>query len=117
MAGTITFGGVGSGLDTESIVSGLVKASQGPITAMKSQVTSLTAANTSLSNIASLLGKLQTALEAVDETKEIGSYTASSSNTGVVASANGSALPGSYSVTVSKLASEQRSYSNGSASS
>ena len=113
MTGTISFGGVGSGLDTESIVSGLVKASQGPLSAMKAQASGITAANTSLSNIASLLGKLQTALEAVDETKELGSYAASSSNTAVVATANGAALPGSYNVTVSKLAAEQRSYSDG----
>ena len=113
MTGTITFGGVGSGLDTESIVTGLVKASQGPIAAMKAQGSSLTAANTSLSNIASLLGKLQTALEAVDETKELGSYAASSSNPAIVASANGSALPGNYNVSVTSLASEQRSYSDG----
>lgn len=113
MTGTISFGGVGSGLDTESIVSGLVKASQGPLSAMKSQASSLTAANTSLSSVASLLGKLQTALEAVDETKELGSYAASSSNPAVVATANGSALPGSYNITVDKLASEQRSYSDG----
>jgi flagellar hook-associated protein 2 len=117
MTGTITFGGVGSGLDTESIVSGLVKASQGPLTAMKAQASGITAANTSLSNIASLLGKLQTALEAVDETKEIGSYSASSSNPAIIASATGAALPGSYSISVGKLAAEQRTYSNGVASS
>ena len=110
---TVTFGGVGSGLDTESIVTGLVNASQGPLKQIKSQATGLTTVNTSLSTIASLLGKLQTALEAVDEVKEVGSYAASSSSTAIVASATGSASPGSYQISVDRLASEQRSYSNG----
>ena len=117
MSGTITFGGVGSGLDTESIVTGLVKASQGPLTAMKSQASGITAANTSLSQISTLLSKLQTALEAVDETKEIGSYSASSSSSAIVTSATGAALPGSYAISVDRLATEQRTYSDGNASS
>jgi flagellar hook-associated protein 2 len=117
MTGTITFGGVGSGLDTESIVSGLVTASQGPLNALKQKQTDQTAANTSLSAIGTLLGKLQTALEAVDETREVGSYAASSSSSSIVASANGSALPGTYQISVGSLASEQRTYSDPQASS
>lgn len=112
MAGTITFGGVGSGLDTESIVTGLVTASQGPLTALKQKQTDATAANTSLSAIGTLLGKLQTALEAVDETREVGSYAATSSSAAVAVSANGNALPGSYQISVGSLAAEQRSYSD-----
>ena len=42
---TITFGGVGSGLDTESIVTGLVKASQGPLNQIKAQAVGLTGAS------------------------------------------------------------------------
>jgi flagellar hook-associated protein 2 len=117
MTGTITFGGVGSGIDTESIVSGLVKASQGPLDAQKSQASSLTSANSSLTQIGSLLGKLQTALEAVDETRDVGSYTASSSSSAIIATATGNALPGAYQVSVDKLAAEQRTYSNGYAAS
>jgi flagellar hook-associated protein 2 len=98
-------------------VTGLVKASQGPLNQIKAQSIGLTSANSSLSNIASLLGKLQTALEAVDEVKEVGSYSASSSSTAIVATATGAASPGSYQISVDSLASEQRSYSNGFASS
>jgi len=43
---TITFGGVGSGLDTESIVTGLVNASKGPLTQIQTQASGLTSANT-----------------------------------------------------------------------
>ena len=117
MAGTISFGGVGSGLDTESIVNGLVTASQVPLTNMKTKQTTLQGANTALSSIGTLLGKLQTSLEAVDETREVGSYSATSSDSSVVATANGAALPGNYQVSVDSLASEQRTYSDPQASS
>jgi flagellar hook-associated protein 2 len=112
MAGTISFGGVGSGMDTESIVTGLVNASKEPLNAMKSRATSLSSATSTLSKIASLMGKLKTALEGVDETREIGSFKTSSSGTAVVASATGNATPGSYAISVDQLASEQRTYSN-----
>jgi flagellar hook-associated protein 2 len=113
MAGTISFGGVGSGMDTESIVTGLVNASRGAQDAMKARQGFLTSATSALSTVSSLLGKLKTALEGVDEAREVGSYTASSSNAAIVASASGTASPGSFAVSVQALASEQRSYSNG----
>jgi flagellar hook-associated protein 2 len=113
MAGTISFGGVGSGMDTESIVTGLVNASKEPLNAMKSRASSISSATSTLSKIGSLMGKLKTALEAVDETREVGSYKTSSSGTAVVANASGNALPGSYAITVSHLAAEQRTYSGG----
>ncbi|HTQ03414.1 MAG TPA: flagellar filament capping protein FliD [Polyangiaceae bacterium] len=115
--GTIAFGGVGSGLDTTSIVNGLVQASQGPLTALQTKQTNLQAANTSISSIGTLLGTLQTALQSVDETREVGSYAATSSSSSIVATANGAALPGTYSVSVGSLASEQRTYSDPQASS
>jgi flagellar hook-associated protein 2 len=117
MAGTISFGGVGSGMDTEAIVTGLVNASRGTQDAMKARKGFLSSATSALSTVSSLLGKLKTALEGVDEAREVGSYTASSSNAAIVASANGTAAPGSFAISVQSLASEQRSYSNGYASS
>jgi flagellar hook-associated protein 2 len=117
MAGTISFGGVGSGMDTESIVTGLVNASRGAQDAMKARQGFLTSATSALSTVSSLLGKLKTALEGVDEAREVGSYTASSSNAAIAASASGTASPGSFSISVQSLAAEQRSYSNGYASS
>ena len=117
MAGTISFGGVGSGMDTESIVTGLVNASRGAQDAMKARQGFLTSATSALSTVSSLLGKLKTALEGVDEAREVGSYTATSSHAAIAVSANGNASPGSYSISVQSLAAEQRSYSNGYASS
>jgi len=117
MAGTISFGGIASGMDTEGIVTGLVQASRGPVDTMKARATTLTSATSSLSKIGTLLAKLKTTLEAVDDAREVGGFTASSSNAAITASALGTALPGSYSIKVDSLAKEQRTYSNGFASS
>ena len=112
MAGTITFGGIGSGMDTESIVSALVGVER---TGQQQLASKLSATNSSISNlssISSLLSKLKTAADALDTATEVGSYKATSSNTAIVASANGLASPGKYSIQVDKLAKEQRTYSN-----
>jgi flagellar hook-associated protein 2 len=117
MAGTISFGGIASGMDTEGIVTGLVQASRGTVDAMKARSTTLTSATSSLSKIGTLLAKLKTTLEAVDDAREVGGFTATSSNAAISPTALGTALPGSYSIKVDSLAKEQRSYSTGYASS
>lgn len=112
MAGTITFGGIGSGMDTESIVTALVGVER---TNQKALSTKLTATNSSISNlssVSSLLSKLKSASDALDTATEVGSYKATSSAAGIVASANGLASPGKYSIQVDKLARESRNYSN-----
>jgi flagellar hook-associated protein 2 len=113
MAGTISFGGIGSGMDTEGIVTALVGVER---LGQQTLQTKLTATNSSISNlssVSSLLSKLKAASDALDTTAEVGSYKASSSNAAIVASAGGLASPGKYSFTVQQLAKEQRTYSNG----
>lgn len=112
MTGTITIPGIGSGLDTESIVTGLVNASKGTLSASKGKAASTHAAVTTISDVSSLLSSLKAKLEALDESNEVGSYAATSSSSAVVVSAGGNALPGSYDVQVQQLAREQRTYSN-----
>jgi flagellar hook-associated protein 2 len=112
MAGTITFGGIGSGLDTEGIVTGLTQASSAGVNALKSKVTSTKNAVTTLSDVSTLLGKLKTQVAGLKEPRDVAGYAVTSSSTGVVASANGLALPGSFDVVVEKLAKAHRSYSN-----
>ncbi|HEY3497024.1 MAG TPA: flagellar filament capping protein FliD [Polyangiaceae bacterium] len=104
-------------MDTESIVTGLVNASKEPLSAMKSRQSQLSTASSTLSKIGSLMAKLKTALEGVDETREIGSFKASSSSNAIVASATGNAAPGNFSISVGRLAAEQRTYSTGQSSS
>jgi flagellar hook-associated protein 2 len=108
---TITFGGVGSGIDTEAIISGLLGASQGPLNRVKLQNTQTGAAISSLSDIGSLLAKLKDSLSALDTVQEIGSFKVSSSDKAVVASATGAAQAGSFEINVKQLASAYKAYS------
>ena len=116
MVGTITFGGIGSGMDTESIVSALVGVERQGQTALQSRLTATNSSISNLSGISSLLSKLKAASDALDTTTEIGSYKATSSNAAIVASGSGLATPGKYSIKVEKLAKEARTYSNSIAS-
>src|SRR5262245_57698126 len=97
---TVTFGGVGSGIDTESIISGLLSASKGPINRVQLQQSQAQSAISSVSDIGSLLGKLKDALTALDTAPEVGSFKASSDNKAVAVSASGNARPGSFNVKV-----------------
>lgn len=117
MSGTIAFGGVGSGLDTEGIVTGLVKASSGHLDSLKSRASDTKAAISSLSDVGSLLSRLQTSVQALATDRDVQSFKATSSGSAIAASANGLATGGSYSVDVLALAKEQRTYSDTFASS
>jgi flagellar hook-associated protein 2 len=116
MAGTISFGGIGSGMDTEGIVTALVGVERQGQDALKAKLSATNSSISNLSSVSSLLSKLKAASDALDTTAEVGSYKASSSNAAIVASASGLATPGKYSFTVDKLAKEQRTYSNSIAS-
>ncbi len=117
MPGTISFGGIGSGIDTEGIVNGLVGASSGAVSSLKSRAASTHAAVSTLSDLGSMLATLKTSLEALDEPSDAASYTASSSSTAIGVSALGTAQPGSYAIDVTSLAKEQRTYTDAFASS
>jgi len=112
MAGTISFGGIGSGMDTEGIVTALVGVERQGETALQTKLTANNSSISNLSSVSSLLSKLKAASDALDTTAEVGSYKATSSNAAIVASSSGLASPGKYSITVDKLAKEQRTYSN-----
>jgi len=109
---TITFGGVGSGIDTESIISGLLGASRGPLTRVQQRSTQTQSAVSSLSDIGNLLSKFKESLLALDTIQEVGSFKAASDNKAVAATAGGGAQPGSFKITVSQLASAYKAYSN-----
>lgn len=108
----ITFGGVGSGIDTEAIISGLLSASQGPISRVRQQNTAVQSAVSSMSDVGSLLAKLKDSLVALDTVQEVGSFKAESDGKAVVATATGSARAGSFQIEVVSLASAYKAYSN-----
>lgn len=111
MRSPISFSGLGSGIDIETLVSGLVNASKGNLNASNQKISSAQAAVSTLSGVGTLLSELRTVIESLDTATEVGGYQATSSHaTAVAVSSNGASTPGSYSVKVVSLASEQRSY-------
>ena len=111
MANTNSLGGVGSGIDTAALVSGLVNADSGRLSALKSKQTSTQSAISTLSDISSTLGTLQSAVDALTTASGVGSFSGTSSNSAIAVSTSGNALPGSYTMSVTQLARAQRTYS------
>lgn len=110
-------GGMGSGMDVEGLIEGLIGVSRQPISQLQSRMASAKAAVTDLSDVGGLLAKLKTAASALDTLEKVGSFKASSTNEDALAiTANGNAQPGTYDVEVIQLATAERRYSNGMAS-
>jgi flagellar hook-associated protein 2 len=104
--------GVGSGIDTSALITGLVNADSGPLNALKAKQSSTQSAISTLSDISSTLGTLKSAVDALSTATGVGSYSGTSSSPAIAISTTGNALPGSYSMTVTQLAREQRTYSD-----
>jgi flagellar hook-associated protein 2 len=98
-------------MDVEGLITGLTAVEQQPISADKSRAAGYRAAEQSFSDVGGLLSKLKLATSALATAQQVGSYSATSSATGITVSATGSAQPGSYDVQVEQLAKEQRTYS------
>jgi flagellar hook-associated protein 2 len=118
MAGTVTFAGIGSGMDVEGLITGLVNANSVTLNAEKSKAADARNASATLSSVGSALATLSSAADALSSIQDVASFTATSSDTSAVAaSAAGNAQPGAYTVTVDSVATEQRTYSKTFASS
>jgi flagellar hook-associated protein 2 len=111
MAGTISLGGLASGIDTQALVSQLVSASSGNLQQMQTRASQLRAGATTLSSIGRSLAALKAAASALSTTQSVASFTASSSSSAIDVTANGDAQPGAYKIEVTRLATEQRTYS------
>jgi flagellar hook-associated protein 2 len=103
-------GGLGSGIDVEGLIEGLVKANQVTLNKLTSQASSYRTASSTLSDIGTALAALQSAAGGLSSAQGVGGMVATSSHTSVVASATGEALPASYKIEVEDLATEQRTY-------
>jgi flagellar hook-associated protein 2 len=114
---TITFGGIGSGMDVEGIITGLVNANKTTLNALNTKSQGLKQAASTLSSVGSTLSNLKNATDALKSLQDVASFTATSSNTAaLVATAAGNAQPGTYAIQVDSLAVEQRTYSGAFAS-
>ena len=108
----ISFGGLASGLNTQSIISALMALEQRPITALENK-------KQGYQNQLGLFGTLETRLQslqdAVDDVRQSTNFlefTATTSNsTYFTASAGNGAIPGSYQITVNQLAESQSNQS------
>lgn len=112
----ITFGGLASGLDTDTIISSLMKIEQQPLTALQTKKSNVDSASKTLTSISSKLTTLRDAALSLSKADSFASFKASSSDTAVVASATGASAPGAFALQVTQLAREQRTYSDAQAS-
>lgn len=114
MANNISITGLGSGMDTASIVSALVKAQSAPLDRLTTKVSTVTSQKSTLSTLASQLSSLATKADALKNVANLRSSTATTSDaSSVTVAVSGAAKAGSFDVSVSKLAYGHRSYSDG----
>ena len=104
------------GIDTANLVTSLVALEQTPITQMQTQQTNINAASASISSYASALSSLKTAAVALASPTTFQAMAATSSSASVVSTTTGAPAAGQWSVSVSQIAQEQRTLSNGTAS-
>ena len=109
---TIQFGGVVSGLNTQSIVDALVAAEKQPLTDLQTKETALTAQKTAYGQLGTAIDSVVTALKNFTVTSAGSSRAATSTNSSVLtATAGPSASVASYRVTVQKVATATRAVS------
>ena len=100
--------GIGSGLDLNSLLSGLKTAEQMPLAAIQAKQTSYTTKLTAYGQLSSALGTLQTAAAALAKPELYTGVKASSSATDVLtASAGAAASNGTYALNVTQLTQAQ----------
>lgn len=107
----ISLGGIASGIDTGSLIDSLMSVARQPIDQLASRKTQLDSASQTVSSLATKLSTLKNAALALSTSTGFSSFSSSSSDAGVVASATGAASVGSYEVSVSALARAQKSRS------
>jgi len=101
----ITFGGLASGLDSNSIVEKLVAIEKQPEAALQKRQANAKTQSSVVAELISGLQSLGTGLGGLDTADQIRSLAASSTNPGrVQVSSSGAAQPGRYSLSVTQLA-------------
>ncbi len=105
----ITSAGLGSGLDVESIVTGLMNVEKKPLTNVTTQKTSYESQISAYGTLKSALSTFQTSVSALASASKFNAQTVTSGNTAAfTGTANGSATIGDYAVTVNQLAKSQK---------
>jgi flagellar hook-associated protein 2 len=103
----VSFPGIASGIDYNSIISKLTSMTLAPVTQLKQQMATLNAANAELIKINGLLNDVQNALTGLSDSNIYDAVTATSSMPSIAAAsgiAGGNASPGTYTITNTQLA-------------
>jgi flagellar hook-associated protein 2 len=109
---TITFSGLATGLDTDSIIESLMEVERAPINALEEDIEYLEAQNETYENFDTILSDLYSAIGALDSVSEFNSLSAStSSDSYVKATAASYTKAGTYQVEVVSLAHQQKDVS------
>ena len=104
----VQFGGLISGLDTKSLISGLVQAEQGPINILQKQKITLQAQQGVFTTVIGSLGGLKSAAQSLSLATDFDKKTAATSDATVLtSSADSTALTGSNTIVVDTLAKAQ----------
>ncbi|SNS61970.1 flagellar hook-associated protein 2 [Noviherbaspirillum humi] len=104
----LTSAGIGSGLDIETIISQLMSVEQQPLNALKTKQSSYNTKLSAYGTLKSTVASLQTSLKALTTTSFTARTATSSDATAVGAKASSTAIAGSYSMVVDKLAQQQK---------
>ncbi|HTP97457.1 MAG TPA: flagellar filament capping protein FliD [Burkholderiales bacterium] len=106
--GILASPGIGSNLDVNSIISGLMQAASAPVTTLQNREASYQATLTAYGTLKGAVSQFQGAMAGLANAAQFNSVTATPNDPGVLsASANSSAAPGNYAVTVNHLAQAQ----------
>ncbi|GAA5181593.1 flagellar filament capping protein FliD [Niveibacterium umoris] len=101
--------GIGSGLDLNTLLTGLVNVEKRPITILQNQQSDLKSQLSAMGQIKSAVSSLQSASDALKTSASFAAYTATSTDSSVVsASATTGAVAGSYKVEVTQLSQAQK---------
>jgi flagellar hook-associated protein 2 len=108
----ITFSGLSSGIDTDSMIRQLVSIEGNKISILEKNKSAFNTQISTIRNINSRMQTLQTQAKGLSTIDKFLSYeTTTSDSDFLTVSATGSANPGSYSIDVNKLAATERRYS------
>ncbi len=111
---TISFGGLASGMDTDTIIRSLVAIRRQPIVRLEDRISGYNQTKSAYSDLESKLRDLMAKAQELDTPTEFASLSATSGDESLLTATAGSlAQQGSYSVTVNNLATAQKDRSQG----
>lgn len=111
---TVSFGGLATGLDTESLITSLMEVERAPITNMETDIEYMESQNETFEEFNDILTNLNDAIGGLDSVSEFSSWSVTSSNNedSFQATTSSYAKAGSYQVEVINLAQQQKDVSN-----